>query len=270
MDYTFLLGSIENLLGKSHKRARANHAFHCPFCNHRKPKLEINMATNEKGHNPWECWVCQTKGRTIRSLLKQLNTPKDQAALILKYLPKGSEIEYTSILRSTLPKIITSFDIKSICDAPCGDFNWMKEVDLSKIDYVGADIVDELIYKNIRKYKHRKNLKFKVLNLISDTLPKTDILILRDCLVHLSNKDIYSAIKNIKSSGSKYLLSTTFIDHQLNIDIVTGDWRPLNLQKHPFNFPSPILIINENCTEANGEYSDKSLALWDINKIELP
>lgn len=104
MDYTFLLGSIENLLGKSHKRARANHAFHCPFCNHRKPKLEINMATNEKGHNPWECWVCQTKGRTIRSLLKQLNTPKDQAALILKYLPKGSETEYTGISIVELPK----------------------------------------------------------------------------------------------------------------------------------------------------------------------
>ena len=104
MDYTFLLGSIENLLGKSHKRARANHAFHCPFCNHRKPKLEINMATNEKGHNPWECWVCQTKGRTIRSLLKQLNTPKDQAALILKYLPKGSETEYTGTSIVELPK----------------------------------------------------------------------------------------------------------------------------------------------------------------------
>ena len=34
------------------------------------------METNEKGQNPWECWVCQTKGRTIRSLLKQLKTPK--------------------------------------------------------------------------------------------------------------------------------------------------------------------------------------------------
>ena len=104
MDYTFLLGSLENLLGKSHKRARANHAFHCPFCNHRKPKLEINMETNEKGHNPWECWVCQTKGRTIRSLLKQLKTPREQAASILKYLPKGTEIEYKGLSIVELPK----------------------------------------------------------------------------------------------------------------------------------------------------------------------
>jgi DNA primase len=104
MDYTFLLGSIENILGKSHKRARDNYAFHCPFCNHRKPKLEINMATNEEGQNPWECWVCQTRGRTIRSLLKQLKTPRDQAQDILKYLPKGAQIEYKPLSILELPK----------------------------------------------------------------------------------------------------------------------------------------------------------------------
>ena len=104
MDYTFLLGSIENILGKSHKRARDNHAFHCPFCNHRKPKLEINMHTTEEGKNFWECWVCQTRGQSIRSLLKQLKTPKDQAAEILKYLPKGSYIEYTGLSIVEIPK----------------------------------------------------------------------------------------------------------------------------------------------------------------------
>ena len=104
MDYTFLLGSIENILGKSHKRARENYAFHCPFCNHRKPKLEINMATNEQGHNPWECWVCQTRGRTIRSLLKQLKTPREAALEVLKYVPRGSEIEFKQLSIIELPK----------------------------------------------------------------------------------------------------------------------------------------------------------------------
>ena len=104
MEYTFLLGSIENILGKSHKRARGNYAFHCPFCNHRKPKLEINMATNEEGRNPWECWVCQTKGRSIRSLLTQLKTPPSAAAEILKYVQRGSEIEYKGLSIVELPK----------------------------------------------------------------------------------------------------------------------------------------------------------------------
>lgn len=104
MDYTFLLGSIENILGKSHKRARDNYAFHCPFCNHHKPKLEIKMSTNEEGQNPWECWVCETRGRTVRSLLKQLKTPRDTANEILKYVPRGSQIEYKQLSIIELPK----------------------------------------------------------------------------------------------------------------------------------------------------------------------
>ena len=62
------------------------------------------MATNEEGHNPWECWVCQTKGRSIRSLLRQLKTPREQAQDILKYVPRGSTIEYRPLSIIELPK----------------------------------------------------------------------------------------------------------------------------------------------------------------------
>ena len=94
MDYNLLLTSLEGLLGKSHKRARENHAFLCPFCNHHKPKLEIQLVTSEKGENPWECWVCHTRGRTVHSLLKQLNTPTDVAQNILSYVRKGERVFY--------------------------------------------------------------------------------------------------------------------------------------------------------------------------------
>jgi DNA primase len=104
MNYSFLLASIEGVLGKGQKRARDNYAFHCPFCNHRKPKLEINMATNEDGKNPWECWVCQTKGRTIKSLLYQLKLPKSQAVEILKFLPQGQQTIYNTEQSVELPK----------------------------------------------------------------------------------------------------------------------------------------------------------------------
>jgi len=104
MDYTFLLGSIENVLGKSQKRARDNYAFHCPFCNHRKPKLEINMVTNEEGKNFWECWVCKSRGQSIYSLVKQLKLPKSEAQEVLKYVKKGIKYEYKNDDVVELPK----------------------------------------------------------------------------------------------------------------------------------------------------------------------
>jgi hypothetical protein len=110
--------------------------------------------------------------------------------------------------------------------------------------------------------------EFKTLNLTSDALPECDVILVRDCLVHLSYKDIYAALKNIKSSNCKYLLTTTFTDtKRTNYDILTGDWRPINLTKKPFNFSEPVLVINEDCTENKNSYKDKSLALWGIKDL---
>ena len=99
-----ILGYLENILGKSKKKARENYAFTCPKCNHRKPKLEINLHTNEKGENPFECWVCGFRGRTIKSLLKQLQIPSSQAIEILRYIKRGEEQDYRPDNVLELPK----------------------------------------------------------------------------------------------------------------------------------------------------------------------
>jgi len=101
---SILLGHLEGLLGKSSPRARENYAFHCPFCNHHKPKLEIKLTTNEKGENPFECWVCHTRGRTIRSLLKQLNVDREKAQEVLSCVQKGSIGAWESHQALELPK----------------------------------------------------------------------------------------------------------------------------------------------------------------------
>ena len=181
----------------------------------------------------------------------------------------GSELIQTKSLIESLDNLLHNLEIKSILDIPCGDFNWMQRVDLQNKNYIGADIVEQIIKKNKKKYQE-KNIKFKELDLTCSSLPQSDVVITRDCLVHLSYNDIYNSIKNIKLSKSRYLLTTTNSECNINCDIATGEWRKLNFQIKPFNFPKPILIINENCTEYNGRHKDKSMALWEISKIKLP
>src|SRR5262249_226159 len=101
----------------------------------------------------------------------------------------------------------------------------------------------------------------------SDKLPGADIILSRDLLVHLSFRDIAAALENFKQSMSEYLLTTTFPRTTRNIDILSGDWRPINLQLPPFNFPEPLRLINENCTEHGGRYADKSLGLWKLDDL---
>ncbi len=179
----------------------------------------------------------------------------------------GSDIHQTSIIVRELPNLFAEFNISTMLDIPCGDFHWMNTANLKEVDYTGADIVEELIRENSKNHA-AKNIQFQHLNLINDKLEKVGLVFCRDCLVHLSFKDISRSLDNICNSQSEYLLTTTFTDITVNHDIITGQWRVLNLQIAPFNFPDPIKIIHEECTENNGIYKDKAMGLWKISEIK--
>ncbi len=106
--------------------------------------------------------------------------------------------------------------------------------------------------------------RFMVLDLTADALPPADLLLCRDCLVHLSHADIRRALENIARSRITCLLTTTFPGGATNEDIVTGDWRPLDLERPPFSFPPPLRLLEEGCTESDGRFADKSLGLWRV------
>lgn len=175
----------------------------------------------------------------------------------------GSRLERTEKVRTALPHLLAEMQCKSLLDIPCGDFYWIRLINL-EIEYTGADIVTEMIKSNQEKYGNQQR-KFIVLNLLEDDLPDTDIILCRDCLVHFSHKDIHRALNRIKVSGSKYLLTTTFTKRDKNQSIITGEWRPVNLEKHPFNFPPPLKLIDE--TEPLPTYYDKHLGLWAISDL---
>lgn len=178
----------------------------------------------------------------------------------------GSDDGQTREISIQIPKLVNELGIKRFLDVPCGDFNWFSKMKLNLESYIGGDILPEIIERNKQLFNDPSR-KFMNINLIKDPLPNGDILLCRDCLVHLSHKDIQAAIQNIKQSKIEYLLTTTFPGCETNQDIVTGDWRIINLEKAPFNFPSPIKLINEQCTEGKGTYADKSLGLWRIQDI---
>jgi DNA primase len=66
------------------------HAFHCPFCNHHKKKLQVNTETQK-----WHCWVCNKGGYKIGILLRKINAPREIISEVVKILGdyKGTKYE---------------------------------------------------------------------------------------------------------------------------------------------------------------------------------
>ncbi len=171
----------------------------------------------------------------------------------------GSSLESTHTVRKALPNLLAKLGARSILDIPCGDFQWMRDVPLGVEQYIGADIVLPLIQNNREIFGERG--EFFHLDLLRDRLPPADIIFCRDCLVHLSFREIRLALQNIKIASPKHFITTTFPYHKENADTVTPYWRALNMQLSPFNFPQPLHLIQDF---SNAQVNDqgKYLGVW--------
>ena len=178
----------------------------------------------------------------------------------------GSTLDSTRTLRAELPKALRQLEARVLLDVPCGDFTWMEQVDLSDIEYIGGDIVPLIVEQNQRLHS-RESRRFIQLDLTRDVLPDADVLLCRDCLVHLSYANIRVVLANIARSNIRFVLMTSFPGRRDNYDVADGDWRALDFQAPPFSFPEPRLAIVENCEEEGGSYADKSLLAWRVEDL---
>src|SRR6266700_236654 len=177
----------------------------------------------------------------------------------------GSTIARTDLLRSRLSDMVRELQVRSLLDVPCGDFNWMRLTELPGVDYIGADVVLELVRASALHYGI-PGRSFVHLDMLSGALPKMDLILCRDGLVHFSFPDIVGALRAIKESRSTYLLVTTFPACTKNVDVPTGDWRPLNLELSPFCFPPALRLIPDG-PRPDGTYPDKTLGLYRIQDL---
>jgi len=180
----------------------------------------------------------------------------------------GSTLAATANLRVVLPRLVQQRGIRVLLDIPCGDLNWMRTLDLDLDLYIGADIVPDIVTRNNALFGHetRPPRRFMHLDLTRDPLPQAGLVLCRDCLIHFSYEAIFEAFSNIKRSGAQYLLTTTYL-RQRNVDIETGEYRPINLQARPFHLPPPLELIEDICDAVPG-FEDRCMALWRV--ADLP
>lgn len=173
----------------------------------------------------------------------------------------GSTLKATENVREILPRLLSEINAKNLVDIGCGDFYWMKEVQLP-CDYMGIDIVRSIIDKNTKLYSNA-NIKFVQGNMVDGSLPEeADVVLCREVIFHLSYSDSTKLIDNVVKSNARYLIVTSDTAVKENKDIRTGDYRGLNLNLPPYKFPEAKAII-----EDSGVSSTRYLGLWEIKSL---
>ena len=105
-----VINVLDSALGVGTSMKGSEQAHHCPFCHHHKKKLQINLETQY-----WHCWVCDSKGRSIQSLLRKLNVDRSEVGKIIsiygEYKPAKNEKEFEKV-KLQLPKEFKSLYTK--------------------------------------------------------------------------------------------------------------------------------------------------------------
>lgn len=172
----------------------------------------------------------------------------------------GDYLKNSVKLVELLPGVLDELKIKSFIDIGCGDFLWLSKLDWSNIKYTGYDIVKDLIKENSENFE---GFDFDTINLIEDECPKADMIFMRSVFIHTSIKDCKKMIKNIKESGSTYLMASTLPYIKENKDTSCLWLVKRNLEIEPFNLPEPLFLI----PEMNRDDINNYMGVWRINDI---
>jgi len=186
----------------------------------------------------------------------------------------GSSLQRTARLRTALPGLFARYGITRFVDAPCGDWTWMSHVDLSGVDYIGADIVPEIVASNASVHSH-DGVRFEVLDITSSPLPASDLFMCRDCLFHLKFWLRWAFFENFAASDGRYLMTTIDHVHRNRRLRRNGDFYRFDPRLAPFNLPEPLELIPENYdTIPPDDAADparskryRSMGLWSIDQI---
>ena len=137
-----LVTLVNSVLGSGKTTARNNYAYHCPFCNHHKSKLEVNLTENREGKNPWHCWACDVRGTTIYNLFKQLKVEAGKLSELSSLVKTSKSIKETQATTTiSLPD-----EYISLCSGDLSDISakhaiaYLKKRHISKYDILKYNI----------------------------------------------------------------------------------------------------------------------------------
>ena len=180
----------------------------------------------------------------------------------------GSTLAWTKQLRQALPRVFDQYGVKTFLDAPCGDWFWMQHVDLSALTYIGGDISSEVVAANAARFA-KPDVSFLHLDITSDPLPAADMMLCRDCLMHLKTWLRWKFFENFAASDCKYLMTT--VHHVLENQNVkaNGGYKSFNPAVAPFSFTPALELIPESAETLPADILENRVAAPDHQSIGI-
>jgi len=152
----------------------------------------------------------------------------------------GSTVRNAQPYMGFLEQFIREKKIKTVVELGCGDWEFSQYINWGDVRYIGYDVVKNVVDRDTKLFGN-KQIKFRHADILEMKVPKADLVICKDVLAHLPNKDVERLLA--KLGHIRYCLFTSCVctlegpsdTYNLNQDIALGEFRQLDLAKPPFS-----------------------------------
>jgi 2-polyprenyl-3-methyl-5-hydroxy-6-metoxy-1,4-benzoquinol methylase len=154
----------------------------------------------------------------------------------------GSRPQVTRGYREFVARFIRENCISSVVDFGCGDWQFSRLIDWSGVDYLGLDVVPQLIERHQTRFG-RAGIRFEMCPDRLTDVPSADLLLAKDVLQHWPTSAVQEFLGNVVPRF-KWALITNGVtpESHLNGDIEMGGFRPLDLRRVPFSCIAPVVF----------------------------
>jgi hypothetical protein len=177
----------------------------------------------------------------------------------------GSHPDNTREYRLYLEDFIQQYNVRTVVDMGCGDWQSSHLVDWQGVDYLGLDVVGDIISSN-RAHHQTDHVQFEEIKGFDD-LPSADLLIVKDVLQHWSDELIaqfypyltrYKHFLITNTQKTYYIDTMQEVDSELfNKDIETGKMHPLDLSLPPYNWSVEEAFVHMSIRRAKTKVERK-------------
>ena len=150
----------------------------------------------------------------------------------------GSNLAYTEWVRKLIVELIEDKGVHTIWDCSCGDWNWMKEISDRLPNYIGNDIVEDIVKINTEKFGGEKirfqsgDMLFGLRELGDSSI---DLILCRHTLEHLPSYYAIEVVREIRRVAKRALITSNTHEGNSSIQPNGSNSRVINLEKDEYH-----------------------------------
>jgi SAM-dependent methyltransferase len=155
----------------------------------------------------------------------------------------GSSPYWNIEYRAFLERFMVLNDIRSVVDIGCGDWQFSRFINFAGVTYRGYDVVPSVVEANQRRYGSSE-VSFQIIPADLSQVPAAELLIMKDVLQHLPDREIHRHRRELFDRFPRCLLSNSYrkLHTGSNFDIPYGEFRCLDLNAEPYRFGGQYVL----------------------------